>query len=53
MEKALMRIRESLPRKIRIIYANPLYRDLFTGNGFSEFFHQQQGLQLEVSIFSN
>lgn len=56
MEKVIARIRESLrknPRKLQIIYVNPLYRDLFTSNGFREYFHDKNGRHLEVSVFSN
>ena len=56
MEKVITQIRESLrrhPRKLQIIYVNPLCRDLFTANGFSEYYHYQRGRQLELSLFSN
>lgn len=56
MEKVIARIRESLrrnPRKVQIIYVNPLYGYLFTGNGFSENYHLRNGRHLEVSVFSN
>lgn len=56
MEKAIRRISESLrrnPRKLQVIYVNPLYRDLFTGSGFREQYHHKNGRHLEVSVFSN
>ena len=38
------------PREIIVIYANPLYRDLFEEEGFEEIFHTKEMKYLEAAI---
>ena len=41
---------QSHPRKIRIIYVNPLYKELFTKAGFKEIWHSKKMKYLEAVI---
>lgn len=53
MKKVVHNIKQSLdkhPRALNIIYANPLYKKLFTSNGFSETFHLKKLTYFEISI---
>ena len=55
MKKVLQHIKQSLsenPRPIHIIYSNPLYKNLFTSNGFSERYHSKKLTYFEISILS-
>lgn len=55
MKKAVQHILQSLekkPRILHVIYANPLYKNLFTSNGFSETFHIKKLTYFEISILS-
>jgi len=55
MKKVLQHIKQSLdknPRPLNIIYANPLCKNLFTSNGFSETFHVKKLTYFEISILS-
>jgi SAM-dependent methyltransferase len=55
MKKVLQHIKESLeknPRQLNIIYSNPLYKNLFTSNGFSETYHSKKLTYFEISILS-
>ena len=55
MKKAVQHIMQSLqknPRTLHVIYANPLYKNLFTSNGFSETFHIKKLTYFEISILS-
>lgn len=55
MEMVLNNIKNSLqsnPRKINIIYANPLYKNLFLKEGFNEIYHNKSYEYFEVSILS-
>jgi len=56
MKKAVAHIKVTVtnsPRKIHIIYANPLYKNLFTALGFKETYHSQKLWYFEISILSN
>lgn len=56
MKKVITQIGDSLrrhPRKLQIIYVNPLCRDLFTSNGFTEYYHYRKGRHLELSLLCN
>ena len=49
-------IHESLrlyPRKMKIIYVNPLHKTLFTNTGFKEIYYSKKMKYLEVSILYN
>jgi SAM-dependent methyltransferase len=49
-------IRESFganPRKITVIYANPMYKDLFLAEGFTKVFATQKMNYLEAAIYEN
>ena len=49
-------INESLrqhPRKMKIIYVNPLHKSLFTNAGFQEIYHSKKMKYLEVAILEN
>ena len=56
MEEVVKNIKKSLslhPRKLTVIYANPLYKSLFTDVEFKETFHYQKMKYIEVSILEN
>ncbi len=38
------------PRKISVIYANPMHKEIFTGAGFKETYHFQKMKYLELSV---
>lgn len=44
---------QSHPRKMFIIYVNPINKQLFERNGFEEFFYKKTLTYLEVSILTN
>ena len=53
MSGVVSNIRESLekyPRKMTIIYLNPLHKHLFTAEGYTEIFHTKKMKYLEASI---
>ena len=53
MSSVVSNIRESLkkdPRKLTVIYINPLHKNLFTEEGYTEVFHTKKMKYLEVSI---
>ena len=53
MQAFAERLEESLqkyPRKITIIYLNPMHKDIFINNGFKESFHFQKMRYLEGSL---
>lgn len=55
MKKVVNNIIKSLetsPRVLNIIYANPLYKDLFIQNDFKEIYYSKTLKQFEVSILS-
>ncbi len=41
------------PRELFIVYANPLYKEIFTSNGFREIFYRKELNYLEASILKN
>lgn len=41
------------PRTLRVIYANPVYKELFTDAGFNEIYHTKKLKYLELSILCN
>lgn len=56
MTKVTERIKTTItsnPRAIHIIYANPLYKNLFAGIGFKEKYHSQKLRYFEISILCN
>ena len=56
MSGVLENIRQSFeecPRKITIIYANPMHKELFTAEGFTEIFATQKMNYLEAVILQN
>jgi len=56
MKGVLNKIQYSLinhPRKLKIIYANPIYKSLFIDNEFIETFHFRRLKYVEVSILEN
>ena len=56
MSKVVENIRESLaakPRKLWIIYVNPIYKDLFLEAGFTTIYHTQKMKYLEAVILKN
>lgn len=56
MKKAAQHIQASIsqkPRKAHIIYANPLYKNLFLANGFKEKYHSKKLRYFEISILVN
>ena len=56
MSKVVENIRESLsakPRKLWIIYVNPIYKDLFLEAGFNTIYHTQKMKYLEAVILKN
>ncbi len=52
MENILESLRKS-KRKIKVIYFNPLHKEVFTGNGFREIFHWKKLKYLEGIIVEN
>jgi SAM-dependent methyltransferase len=55
MKKVLNNILDSLkisPRQLNIIYANPLYKNLFTENNFKEVYYSKAQQYFEVSILN-
>ncbi len=53
MEKVVLNIQKSVfanPRKLTVIYANPLYKTLFINIGFRESYHYQKMKYIEVSV---
>lgn len=53
MKKVIANIKVSMsknPRDLNIIYANPLYKKLFTSNGFSETYYSKKMKYFEISI---
>ncbi len=56
MSGVIENIRESFganPRKITVIYANPMYKDLFLAEGFTKVFATQKMNYLEAAIYEN
>lgn len=55
MKKVLENIKQSLlrnPRHLHVIYSNPLYKNLFTSNGFSQSYHSKKLTYFEICILS-
>ena len=52
IEKILKSLDEK-PRPLIIVYANPLYKDLFLNEGFKEIYHVKKMVYLEASILQN
>lgn len=55
MNKVVNNILQSInnhPRKIDIIYVNPLYKELFTKKAFTEFFYSKRLQYLEISLLT-
>lgn len=55
MKKVVQHIKTSIsrkPREINVIYANPLYKKLFTENGFSETYYRKNLKYFEISILN-
>jgi SAM-dependent methyltransferase len=55
MEKVVRNIDLSLtayPRNLQVIYANPLYKKLFTDKQFAEVYHSKTGRLFEVSVLN-
>lgn len=53
MKKVVQHINASIsrnPRAINVIYANPLYKKLFTENGFTETYYRKNLKYFEISI---
>lgn len=44
---------EKKPRKLSVIYANPLHKELFIGAGFKEVYYTVKMKYLEVSVLEN
>lgn len=56
MKKVVKNIALSLqkkPRQMNIIYSNPICKNLFTSNGFSETYHSKKLTYFEICILSN
>lgn len=56
MKKVMQHINDSIrkePRKINVIYANPLCKNLFLNNGFTEVYYTKKLQYFEISILSN
>jgi len=56
MQKVVDNIVQSLhtsPRTMHVIYANPLYKDLFIQQGFSQIYYSKSMQQFEVAILKN
>lgn len=56
MSGVIENIRQSFgeaPRKITVIYANPMYKDLFLAEGFTKTFATQKMNYLEAAIYEN
>ncbi|MBD0333651.1 MAG: hypothetical protein ICV66_13475 [Chitinophagaceae bacterium] len=56
MSKVLSNLLNSLsktPRKVFVVYVNPLYKKLFTENGFHEIYHHKKFHLIEASILTN
>jgi SAM-dependent methyltransferase len=56
MSGVMENIRESFganPRKITVIYANPMHKDLFLAEGFRKIFATQKMNYLEAAIYEN
>ena len=54
MEGVVKNIKKSIalhPRKMTVIYANPIYKSLFTDTGFKETFYYKSMKYIEVSSF--
>lgn len=47
----IMESAQDFPRDIYVIYANPLYADLFLEEGFEEVFHTREMKYLEAAIY--
>lgn len=47
----IMESAQEYPRDIIVVYANPLYADLFFEEGFEEIFHTKEMKYLEAAIF--
>jgi 16S rRNA G966 N2-methylase RsmD len=41
---------ESNPREIFVVYLNPMFKSLFTGDGYDEIFHTKKIKYLEASV---
>lgn len=55
MKKVMQHINDSIrkePRKINVIYANPLCKNLFLNNGFTEVYYTKKLQYFEISILS-
>lgn len=55
LEKVLENISQSLrekPRKLHLIYVNPIYREILHAFGYRELFHTSEMTYLEAAIFS-
>ena len=44
---------QAFPRKLTIIYVNPLHKNLFSKAGFKEIWHHKKMQYLEVSLLTN
>jgi SAM-dependent methyltransferase len=44
---------EEAPRKLTVVYVNPLHKEFFTSNGFKTVYHHQEMKYLEVCILEN
>ncbi|MES2851042.1 MAG: class I SAM-dependent methyltransferase [Bacteroidota bacterium] len=55
MKKVLLHVKSSInsnPRKLNVIYANPLYKTLFLEEGFTETYYTKKLHYFEISILS-
>ncbi len=55
MKKTVQHIQASIhsnPREVNVIYANPLYKNLFTDTGFTEKYHSKKLWYFEISILN-
>ena len=55
MKKAMQHINASIsnnPRRVNVIYANPLYKKLFIENGFTETYYKKKLKYFEISILN-